>query len=211
MSCHRPLAVVFASVLAIAVAARPADAQDLAQYDYAYLGLRGIGVEVLYVDPSQSEGTIGYGARIDLGFLGPHVRVVPRFAYWNSRVDSEAVEELERQLEVVSELPPGSITLGSIDRSAYVLGADLQYIGSAAGLAPYAGIGIDVYALNDEGNAIDGTFLDDIIVTAGVSAVFGLQAALAPSISLFAEARATAVTDASSLGGAAGLMFTFGP
>ncbi len=190
---------------------RPAVAQNLEEYDYANLGVRALGAEVLYVDASQNEGTFGLGAKLDLGFLGPGVRVVPRFGVWNADVEGSDVEELERQLEEVSELEPGSINLGAIERSAYVFGADLQYIAAISRVSPYIGAGIDIYALNDDGNAIRGTFLDDLVVTAGVSAVGGLQVAVSPNWSVFGEFRATAVTDASSLGAAFGVYYGFGP
>lgn len=201
-----------AGVALVSLAAvRPASAQNLEEYDYANLGVRALGAEVLYVDASQNEGTFGLGAKIDLGFLGPGVRVVPRFGFWTADVDRSDVDELERQLEEVSELEPGSINLGAIERSAYVLGVDLQYIAAISRISPYVGAGIDIYALNDDGAAIRNTFLDDLVITAGASAVGGLQVAVAPNWSVFGEFRATAVTDASSLGAAFGVYYNFGP
>lgn len=203
--------IVVGAALALLIGvARPSEAQNLEQYDYANLGLRAIGAEVLYVDPSQNDGTFGIGAKVDLGFLGPGIRVVPRFAYWKADVEASSIDELERQLEEVSELAPGSVNLGAIDRSAYVLGADVHFIASLARASPYIGAGLDIYALNDDGSAIRGTFLDDLIVTAGASAVGGLQVAMSPSWSVYGEVRATAVTDASSLGAAFGIYYTFG-
>lgn len=206
----RTAAVGSAALLLLSGAVRPAEAQNLEQYDYANLGLRAIGAEVLYVSPSQNDGTVGLGARIDLGFLGPSLRVVPRFAYWKADVEASSIDRLERQLEEVSELEPGSINLGAIERSAYVLGTDLQFITSLNRVSPYIGAGLDIYALNNDGNAIRGTFLDDLVITAGVSAVGGVQVAMSPSWSAYGELRATAVSDASSLGGALGIYYTFG-
>ena len=205
------LAAAIAIGLVALAGARPAIAQNLEEYDYANLGVRAIGAEVIYVSASQNEGTFGLGAKVDLGFLGPGVRVVPRFGFWTADVEGADVDELERQLEEVSELEPGSINLGAIERSVYVVGADLQYIAAISRVAPYVGAGLDIYALNDDGNAIRNTFLDDLVVTAGVSAVGGVQVALSPDWSVFGEFRATAVSDASSLGGAFGVYYTFGP
>lgn len=204
-------AIVAGAALALLmVVPRPVEAQNIEEYDYANLGLRAIGAEILYVSPSQSDGTIGIGAKVDLGFLGPGIRVVPRVGYWKADVDASSIDELERQLEEVSELEPGSVNLGAIDRSAYVFGADVQFIASLDRVSPYIGAGLDIYAMNDDGNAIRGTFLDDLVVTAGVSAVGGLQVAMSPSWAAFGEVRATAVTDASSLGAAFGIYYTFG-
>lgn len=198
-----------AAVALLALAARPAAAQNLEQYDYSNLHLRGVGAELIYVDPSQNQGTAGFGAKLDLGFLGPGLRVVPRFAYWKADVDADRVTELETQIAEVSDLPPGSVNLGQIQRAAYVLGADFEYIASVSRLQPYVGAGLDIYALNDDGAAIKGTFLDDLVITAGVSGVAGLQVQLAPNWDAYGEFRATAVTDASSLGVAFGLYYMF--
>ena len=73
----RRLAASFAVGVVGLAAAQPAAAQNLEEYDYANLGVRAIGAEILFVDASQNEGTFGLGAKIDLGFLGPGVRVVP--------------------------------------------------------------------------------------------------------------------------------------
>lgn len=202
--------VVALAAIALLVSAVPATAQNLEDYDYDNLGLWAIGVEALFVEPSQSESTIGFGVKLDLGQLGPHVRVIPRFGYWKADVEPDRIAELEAQLEDVSGLPPGAISLGDIERSAYVFGLDIQYIRELSSLSPYVGAGLDVYALNDDGAAIGGTFLDETIITAGVSAVGGLQLALTRNLAAFAEFRATAATGASSLGAAAGLFFTFG-
>jgi hypothetical protein len=187
-----------------------ASAQGLEEYDYANLGFRGFGVEVLYVNASQNEGTLGIGARLDLGFLGPNVRVVPRFGYWKAGVEASQVSELEAQLEVASGLAPGSISLGNIERSAYIIGSDFQWTAPDGRVSPYIGIGLDAYILNDDGTAIRNTFLDDLVITAGVSGTIGTRISLSDSWRFYGEVRGAAVPDASSLGIAAGLMVVTG-
>ena len=145
---------VLALALGLGGAVRTACGQSLEDYDYENLGLRAIGVDFVYADPSQSEGTIGFGARADLGFLGPYIRVVPRFAYWNAAVDGSQVAELERQIEDVSGLDSGTVSLGRIERDYWVLGMDLQWTLPEPVVAPYLGLGVDVYILNDSGSAI---------------------------------------------------------
>ncbi|MDH3297430.1 MAG: outer membrane beta-barrel protein, partial [Gemmatimonadota bacterium] len=167
-------------------------------------------VGLMYVNPSQNEGTLGVGAKVDLGFLGPNVRVVPRVGYWKADVESSQVNELEAQLEVASGLSPGSINLGTIERSAYIFGTDFQWTSPTAMIAPYVGIGLDVYILNDDGDAIKNTFLDDLVVTAGVSGVAGVEVALSPAWAAYGEFRGAAVTDASNLGVAVGILLMTG-
>jgi hypothetical protein len=192
------------------VLAAPVAGQGLDEYDYTNLGFRGFGVEALYVNPSQNEGTLGIGARLDLGFLGPNVRVSPRFGYWKADVESSQVAELEDQLEIASDLPPGTISLGDIERSVYVIGTDFQWTAPDGQVSPYIGVGLDVYMLNDDGEAILNTFLDDLVITAGVSAAIGTRVALSDAWRFYGEVRGAAVTDASGLGFAAGLMIVTG-
>jgi len=190
--------------------AEPVVGQGLEEYDYTNLGLRGIGIEAFTVDASQNESTLGIGAKLDLGFLGPSIRVVPRFGYWKADVDGSQVSELEAQLEEASGLTPGSISLGTIDRSAYIFGTDFQWTSRSAKVSPYIGAGLDVYILNDDGDAIRDTFLDDVVVTAGVSGVIGAQIGLSRRWSVYGEFRGSAVTDASNMGVALGIFLMTG-
>lgn len=198
------------TMAAFGMVAGSATAQGLEEYDYTNLGLRAIGVGASYVDANQNDGTLGVEGKLDLGFLGPNIRIVPRFGYWKADVESSQVTELEMQLEQASGLEPGTINLGDIERSAYVLGTDFQWTVTAARVAPYIGVGLDVYILNDDGEAIRDTFLDDLIVTAGVSGVVGAQLALSRRWSAYGEFRGTAVTDASNLGIALGFFLMTG-
>ncbi len=192
-------------IMALGSTATPIAAQGLEDYDYTNLGLRGIGLELFSVDASQNESTIGIGAKLDLGFLGPNIRVVTRLGYWKADVDAGQVSDLEAQLEEASGLDAGTIDLGTIDRSAYIFGTDFQWTTRNTKFSPYIGVGLDVYLLNDDGDAIRDTFLDDNVVTAGVSGVIGAQVALSRRWNVYGEFRGAAVTDASNVGVAVGL------
>ncbi len=197
-------------IMALGSTATPIAAQGLEDYDYSNLGLRGIGAGLFFVDASQNDGELGFEGKVDLGFLGPNIRIVPRVGYWKADVEASQVIELEMQLEEASGLEPGSISLGDIERSAYIIGTDFQWTVRDARIAPYIGLGLDVYILNDDGDAIQDTFLDDLIVTAGVSGVVGAQVALSRRLSAYGEFRGTAVTDASNVGIAFGLFLMTG-
>jgi hypothetical protein len=213
--CGEGLRVIRAGLLFMAfvvVSGAPAvDAQDLAQYDYANLGFRALGVDVLYANASQSKGAVGIGARVDLGFLGPYIRVVPRFAYWSADVDDTQVAKLERQIEDVSGLDSGSVNLGSISRDYWVLATDLQWTLPEAEVRPYLGLGVDIYILNDSGDAIKNTFLDDAVITAGISGVAGLEFDIGRAFRVYGDVRGTLVTDASNLAFYGGIAYRFGP
>jgi hypothetical protein len=181
--------------------------QALEDYDYTNLGFKAFGVEATWVDPSQNESTIGVGIRADLGFLGPYIRIVPRAAWWNAEVNDSAVRELEEQLEKVSDLPPGSINLGSLERTAWILGVDAQWTLQDAFVAPYLGVGLELYFLDDDGEAIQGTFLDNLVVTAGISGLVGAEINFARHWRVYSELRGTLVTDASNVAVALGLAY----
>ncbi len=198
----------FAALLmgaSVTLGATEAGAQvSLEDYDYDNLGLQAIGAEILWVDASQTDGAIGFGARADLGYLGPHVRVVPRISYWSADVNDSEVRKLEEQLqETCSE--PCEIRLGSLERSAFILGADAQWMLLSSSFRPYVGAGLDIYFLDDSGDAIRGTFLDDTVITAGVSGLAGLELDVGRRWRVFGELRGTLVTDATNWNVAAGI------
>jgi hypothetical protein len=68
-----------ALVVGTLLGAGDAVAQNLEEYDYENLGLRALGVDVVWANAKDAKGAVGFGVRADLGFLGPYVRVVPRF------------------------------------------------------------------------------------------------------------------------------------
>ncbi|MFQ5746357.1 MAG: outer membrane beta-barrel protein [Gemmatimonadota bacterium] len=194
---------------ALGLAAAPLRAQGLEQYDYANLGFRGIGATVSFVDASQVDGTAAFGGRVDLGFLGPYIRVVPRFSFWSADVEQSEVTNLASRLEDVAGLARGTIDLGAIERDVVIGGVDFQWTLPNAVVAPYIGLGADVYVLNDSGQAIQNTFLDDAVVTAGVSAVAGLEVPLDGHWRLSGDVRGTLVTDVSNVAIGGGVSYYF--
>jgi len=195
--------------VASVTAASPAGAQNLEEYDYENLGFRALGVDVVYADATDAQGAVGFGLRADLGFLGPYVRVVPRFAFWKADIDDKAVTRFEDNLERLCVPPECSIDLGSLQRHFWVLGLDLQWTLPERKVAPYLGVGVDAYLLDDSGPAIKGTFLDDAVVTAGLSAVAGLQIDVGRRLRVYGDVRGTLLTSASNLAGYAGLAYRF--
>lgn len=196
--------------LAAAVGVRPASAQNLADYDYENLGLRSLGVNVTYVGAAETDDGLGFEVRSDLGFLGPGVRVVPRLGFWRANVNVTEIQALETRIAELALLPPSAINLGVIERSVAVLGADFQWTSRTARVAPYIGIGLDAYLLNDSGAAIEGTFLDDRVITAGLSAVAGLELALQGGWIVYGDIRGSLVTDANNVAVAGGVAYYFG-
>ena len=209
MTRLRGILVGSALVVGTLVGAGDAAAQNLEDYDYENLGLRALGVDVVWANAKDAKGAVGFGVRADLGFLGPYVRVVPRFAFWKADIEDESVARFERNLEALCNPPGCSIDLGEMRRDYYIVGFDLQWTLANRTLAPYLGAGADLYILNDSGPAIKGTFLDDVVVTAGLSGVAGLQFDTGKHLRMYADVRGTLVTSASNVAVYAGIAYRF--
>lgn len=182
-------------------------AQGLAEYDYENLQFRGFGVEVGRIFPNRVKGATSLGARVDLGFLGPNVRIVPGFTYWSSDFKSGEVRELEEQLERLIRretdpgLPPPSVDLGTVEWSDFVLSLEGHFMWSVPlGLLTYAGFGGSAHILNGEGEAIEGTFVEDLLdrLSPGLSAHAGVELPL-DRFRLYGVARSEILEDLSYL------------
>jgi hypothetical protein len=167
---------------ALAGATTPAGAQELADFDYENLSFRGVGLEVGHLWGSRVEEANTIGIRVDLGYLGPGVRIVPSFTYWSSELDGGEVAELEESLEHLFEEQTGEtgldVDLGSVAWSDRVLALDAQGVWSVpGGLLTFAGIGGAVHFLNGGGQAITGTFVEDLLdsAKAGFNVHLGLE------------------------------------
>ena len=205
----RSTGLVSAVAMAVLFGASEGAAQNLEEYDYEHLGLQAVGVEVVWANAKDAKGTVGFGVRADLGFLGPYIRVVPRFAYWKADIEDEAVAKFESNLESLCNPPDCNIDLGELTRDYWVVGLDLQWTLPDPALAPYLGAGIDMYVLNDSGPAIQGTFLDGAVVTAGLSIVGGLELEVGNHLRLYSDVRGTLVTAASNVAVYAGVAYRF--
>jgi hypothetical protein len=157
-------------------------AQELADFDYENLSFRGIGVDVGRLWANRVEPTSSVGLRIDMGYLGPGVRLTPSVRYWSSQLKASQVMEFESSLaELIVGQDPGSepeIDLGNIDWSDLRLGLDAHVVWSVPfDLLTYMGAGAGVHFLNGEGTAISGTFVEDLLdsARAGVNAQLGIE------------------------------------
>lgn len=174
-------------------------AQSLADYDYENLRLRGVGVDVGYIWPSNVEGTQVYSLRLDLGYLGPAVRIAPSLSYWNSQLKGE---ELDQLAERISELDPlqeqgvvlKGADLGKVGWSDLSLSVDAHLVWTVPlRLMTYLGAGVALHALNGRGNVVDDTFVEDLLdsTSAGLAFMAGIEAQPLPALRLYGEARYT--------------------
>ncbi len=171
-------------------------AQGLADFDYENLAFRGFGAQWGYIWPSRVEPTQTLGLRMDLGYLGPGVRIVPTLTYWKSDFKAGEIHELERRVAALVATQTGepapSVNLGRIDWSDVALAVDGQVVWRVPfGVLTYLGAGAGVHLLNGNGDAINGTFVEDLLdsVTAGFDLAAGLEYLLSERFRVSGEGR----------------------
>ncbi|HUF51581.1 MAG TPA: hypothetical protein VMN60_12135 [Longimicrobiales bacterium] len=183
--------------------AAPAAGQDLADYDYEHLTFRGIGFDYGYIWPSKVAAAPMYTLRLDLGYLGPAVRLVPSISYWSSRLRDS---ELDRLADRIEQLPPladngielTGADLGEILWSDLGLSLDAHVVWTAPlGIITFVGAGASVHALNGRGVTIDDTFVEDLLdsTAAGMAVMAGFEVQPIDRLRLYGEARYTLVSD----------------
>lgn len=205
-----------AVVLAAVLTATPAAGQDLADFDYENLAFRGVGVEAGHLWASRVRDANTLGVRVDLGYLGPGLRIVPSLGYWSSELERGEVADLEASLEALVEDQTGvptDVDLGTIDWSDLTLGLDGHVVFSIPyGLLSYVGAGGAVHLLNGDGEAIRGTFVEDLLDSA--RAGFNLHAGLEYPLDrfrLYGVTRFEMIEDLSYFEVRIGGQFMFGP
>jgi len=175
---------ILSGILALALGAvwMPGNAsgQSLADFDYEYLSFRGFSLEWGYIWPTRVDPTYTVGGRVDLGYLGPGLRIVPGVTYWSSSMKGEEVRKLERKIEDLIDPSGGSgpVDLGEIDWSDFVISLDGHFVWSVPlNLLSYVGGGIGLHIMNGEGSAISGTFVEDLLdsFSAGINVHAGLE------------------------------------
>lgn len=204
------LAAAFGLVLASAAEAQ----QSRPPYDYRNLSFRGVGAEVGWIVPARTQNTVLVGGRADLGWLGPAVRIVPRLTFWGSKLDEGEVTRLADQLEQVCDRQTDcpAFDLGEIRVSDLAIGLDGHYVWETTlGIDTYAGVGGGLHLLNGSGEAIEGTFVEDLLdaITPGVDLVVGAELPMGP-LRIFGEARGVLTSDTRYVGVSVGGMVDFG-
>jgi len=200
-------------VLALAVAA-PLAGQDLADYDYENLSFRGIGLDAGYMWPTKLGATETFGARFDLGYLGPGIRLVPSVTYWSSSFTTDEIETLKEKL---SQVPLVTVEpdadLGPVTWTDVAVNVDAHFVWSTPfHVLTYLGLGAGLHTLNGSSDAFADTFVDDLLdtVTAGANAMGGLELQLTRWLRLYGEARYTVLSDVRYATARGGLAVMFG-
>jgi len=178
-------------------------AQDLADYDYENLTFRGVGFDWGYIWPDRVSPTPMLSLRLDLGFLGPAVRIVPTMSYWTS---SFRAAELDRLADRLSQLPAlqarelvlTGADLGPIEWSDLSFSVDTHVVWTAPlDIITFVGASVGLHAMNGRGMAIEDTFIEGMLdsMSAGVGVMAGLEIQPMPLLRVYGEARYTMVSD----------------
>lgn len=183
--------------LLVATATSSAAGQGLADYDYENLSFRGFGVDLGLMWPTKVDNTAMYTLRIDLGYLGPGIRLMPSLGYWSSSLERSEVDRLATRLEQIRPIADAGIEidaddLGEIEWSDLALNLDVHAVWTTAlGVYTYAGLGLGVHIMNGRGAAIDDTFVEDLLdsTNASVAAMAGLEYDVTQALRLYGEGR----------------------
>ncbi len=196
-------AVLLGLALVVPAAGRPVRAQTLADYDYTNLGFRGAGLTLGYIWPTKVQATPTYGLRIDLGYLGPGIRIAPSLTYWSSEMRTGELDKLAQRINALPALQKANLTLtaadlGPVKWSDLALDLDAEWVVTTpGGLLTYAGLGAGLHALSGRGSAIQGTFVEDLLdtIAPALTGLAGLEYRLGDRARIFGELRLTAMGD----------------
>jgi hypothetical protein len=184
--------LVGALALSLGMALMPvhSSGQELADFDYEHLSFRGFSLEGGYIWPTKVDPTYTLGIRVDMGYLGPGLRIVPGVSYWSSTMKDEEVQEFEDNIRELAGGP--AVELGAIDQSDLVLSLDSHFVWSVPfGVLSYVGGGLSAHIMNGDGAAINGTFVEDLLDTVkpGINVHGGLEYPLFSWMRLYGTAR----------------------
>jgi len=192
--------------------------QELADLDYEHLSFRGFGFDWGYLWPTRVEKTWSAGLRMDLGYAGPGLRIVPHASYWSSNLEQGEITELEDRIEALiteqSGAPSPPLDLGTIAWRDVAIGVDAHVVwDSLLDLLTYGGIGVTAHILDGDGDAIAGTFIDDLLdsVTAGFNLHFGVEYPLTNGLRIYGVSKYEVMSDLQFFSARAGLQIMTGP
>ena len=180
--------------------------RPLNRFSYDNLGFHGFWPELGILTSDRLEGTVSYGARMDLGQFAPRLRMLLGVSYFRSDFKSKEIADFEAALEDVVTDPTDDFTidLGDVRWSDIALELDLQYILTpmTSRYLPYLGIGAGMHLRNGSGDAINGTFVEDALdmLGAGVSATAGMDIKVGQAFVLNLGGRAVFGSDLQTVG-----------
>ena len=171
--------------------------QELADYDYEKLAFRGISFEYGNILFKTYEETEVYSVKLDLGFLGPGVRMATRASYWSSEMVPEELVSFESSLNTMilaqgGVLPGNGLEIGSIKRDDMSVSVEADYVWRIPlGMLLSTGLGASAHLVNGTTQIPDDTFLNGLLdsFTAGFNVHSGLEYLVTDRIRLYGDSR----------------------
>jgi hypothetical protein len=188
----------FAAAAWLTLSASGARAQNLADYDYENLAFRGVGLDVGFIWPTKVDASAAYSLRVDLGYLGPAVRITPVVSYWKSTFRREELERLSAQLSRIPGVAIQPDQLGTIEWSNVSAGLDAHVVwNTPVRVFTYAGGGLALHVLNGRGGIVRDNLIEDLLdtVTGGVAVMAGAEYPVQPQLRFYGEVRYTLLSD----------------
>ncbi len=161
--------------------APPLAAQTLLeQFSYENLRPSALQFDVGPLSGTNIRGALTGGARLDYGFIAPHVRLLLGLSYFKADFSSAAVARFEQRLKSVVTDPThdDTINLGRLTWSDVTGDVDLQYVlPQGRAVTAYLGVGLGAHIRHGSGAAISGTFVQDALneITAGLNGTIGAE------------------------------------
>ena len=188
---------LFFGLLLPIVATGSLKGQELADYDYEKLAFRGISVEYGNILFKTYEETEVYSVKLDLGFLGPGVRMATRASYWSSEMVPEELVSFESSLNTMilaqgGVLPGNGLEIGSIKRDDMSVSVEADYVWRIPlGMLLSTGRGASAHFVNGTTQIPDDTFLNGLLdsFTAGFNVHSGLEYLVTDRIRLYGDSR----------------------
>lgn len=160
------------------------------------LRFNALGFAVGAIRPSRAERTGSYTVLADYGEISPQWNVQFSATYWNSRLEQRYLDVLADTLRKSINDPTGDYTLdlGRVRLSDIALVADMRYTPRRFAIGtvrPYVGGGFGAHVVNAEGDAINGTLIEQSLdnITAGWAGMAGFDVGLFRNLSAGAQAR----------------------
>jgi hypothetical protein len=184
----------------------------LSKFTYDQLRVSGFEFDIGSVATHDLRGAVIGGARMDAGYLAPHVRVLLGASYTRSRFTDRAVARLNRQLLKLVTDPDSNSTIdvGRVHLSDFIADLDLQYVfNDGQPVTAVLGLGGGIHIREGSGRAINGTFIQDALsgVSPALNGTAGMEVALTPAWRITGELRGTLLSDYSQFSARVGFMY----
>jgi hypothetical protein len=208
--CTAPGLIIL--TLGLGPGATPAHGQTLADYDYVHLEFRGVGLDLGHLWADKVRNTQLYSVRVDLGYLGPGVRIIPSISYWRSEFTREQLDILADRIGQTAGVDLRGEDLGTIQWSDLSISLDGHFVWNTPfRVLTFVGAGFGLHALNGQGEAIRATFVEDLLdsIAASLAPIGGFEFEVMPRLRVYSEGRYTIMNAIQYFSARGGVQFMF--